>query len=202
MPASGLEATESLVPSKARSRAHRRAVATAQRGRSVTPWRPGQDPESPPSTREVSTTELEALAASAELTDVRVTKCNVELFRDGPLDDVEAELDVTAAYRRRSDGFTCKYSVAAPLSTKAGTAIAKFDVDVIVSFDLDQAPGDLDQLIPPFSANVGFFVAFPFIREALHGMSVRIGLPPLTLGLLRRGSEAPLTATFRTHERS
>ncbi|MGN9912577.1 hypothetical protein ACTMTJ_34070 [Phytohabitans sp. LJ34] len=126
----------------------------------------------------------------------------MELFRDGPLDDVEAELAVSAAYRRRSEGFSCKFSVAAPLTTVAGEAIATFEVDVIVSFDLDQPPGDLDQLIPAFSANVGFFVAFPFIREALQSMSVRVGLPPLTLGLLRRGSEAPLTASFRTGGRT
>ena len=190
------------MPSKAGSREQGRTETTSSRRRSVTPRSPEQDPEDPSNLREVSEAELEQLIARAELTDVRVTKSNVELFFDGALDDVEAELEVGAAFRRQPAAFSCKFSVVVPLRTAAGKDIARFEIDVVSSFELDEAPGDLDDLIPAFSANVGFFIAFPFIREALHSMSVRVGLPPLTLGLLRRGSEGPLTATFRTRERS
>ena len=70
-------------------------------------------------------------------------------------------------------------------------------MSLVVSFGLDEGMALDKEMISRFIDNVAFFIAIPFIRETLQSMSARLGLNPLTLGMLKTRSAASLSASLR-----
>ena len=73
-----------------------------------------------------------------------------------------------------------------------GETLAELTVVVVCQFimqeDLD-APDD--STLDEFSEDVGYRLAFPYIRESLSSMISKLGFPAMTFGLLRPGKSIP-----------
>ncbi|MEV7329772.1 hypothetical protein [Micromonospora sp. NPDC093244] len=138
---------------------------------------------------------LRDLVARADLLDVRVTKWHAELLTESPVEVGELNLKVISAFRYRGDGFDTRFTVDAPLSSPTDDEeVASIQIQIVATFSLaeDGRPDRL--LMRKFMDQVAFFVVMPFIREGLHSLSMRIGLEPITLGLLHQGKDTPSTA--------
>jgi hypothetical protein len=67
-----------------------------------------------------------------------------------------------------------------------GEVVADIEAAVVANFDVC---GDVDLDLPLascFADTNGAFMAWPYTREAIQTMSVRLGLAPITVGILRR----------------
>ncbi|MEU4693190.1 hypothetical protein [Actinoplanes sp. NPDC023714] len=135
------------------------------------------------------------LLLAAELLDVRTVKLAAELFQTVDPANIELEFTISAGYRRTSDGFELKFDVAAPLE-KDSEKVADFEIGIVTVYQLDHFEGVNEAAITWFIDRIGIKVVFPFIREALHSVASRLGLPSVTLGLFRSPS-AGLVATVR-----
>lgn len=138
---------------------------------------------------------LREFVARADLKDIRVTKWYAELWADEPAEVGRLALKVSSAFRHRDNGFDTRFTVEAPL-TSEGTEenLATLEVEVLASFDLEGDQQVDKKLMRDFMEQVAFFVVMPFVREGLHSLSMRIGLEPVTLGLLHRGKGHPTSA--------
>ncbi|BCJ65725.1 hypothetical protein [Polymorphospora rubra] len=160
----------------------------------------GMDPLEPNLSRDPDEA-LKELVARADLTDIRVTKWHAELLADEPIEVSELDLKVWTAFRYRASGFDIKYGVEAPLvSPGSDEEVASIQMDVVASFSLTEGERPERELLGSFMDQVAFFVVMPFIREGLHSLSTRIGLEPITLGLLHQGKGAPATAWTSKHQ--
>jgi hypothetical protein len=65
-------------------------------------------------------------------------------------------------------------------------AFAHIEVDLVVEFVVSGDGEPETAVVTRFVDEYAFVAAVPFIREAIHGATSRIGLPPFTLGLYRR----------------
>ncbi|MTK05445.1 hypothetical protein [Micromonospora sp. CP22] len=142
---------------------------------------------------------LKALVAQADLTDIRVTKWHAELLSDTPAEVGELDLKVASAFRLSDEGFDTRFSVDAPLVSRGGgERVASVQMVVVASFSLASQKKPEKELLSAFMDQVAFFVVMPFIREGLHSLSMRIGLEPITIGLLHQGKATPTTAWTST----
>jgi hypothetical protein len=138
---------------------------------------------------------LRDLVSRADLVDVRVTKWHAELLTESPVEVGELEIKTTSAFRYRGEGFDTRFNVDAPLSSPSGEdRVASIQVQIVATFSLDEGDKPDRVLMRKFMDQVAFFVVMPFIREGLHSLSMRIGLDPITIGLLQQGKETPGTA--------
>ncbi|MFG3557425.1 hypothetical protein ACGGAQ_23865 [Micromonospora sp. NPDC047557] len=150
--------------------------------------------EAPPSTAD-SEPALRDLVSRADLLDVRVAKWHAELLTDSAVEVGELEVRVESAWRLRGDGFETRFNVDAPLASPSGEdQVASIQVNIIANFSLSEGEKPNRALMRKFIDQVAFFVVMPFIREGLHSLSMRIGLEPITIGLLHQGKETPQTA--------
>lgn len=143
---------------------------------------------------------LEEFVARTELIGVRVTHLAGRLLVDDP--DV---VDVAETLRLRvnsdsevfqSERFQCCYRVSAVLVNGASEEIASIEVEIVASFGmLDDSGIDADYL-PGFIKHVGYVIVFPFAREAIQTLTLRLGLEPVTLGLLHQDRDMPASVSF------
>lgn len=144
---------------------------------------------------------LKELVVRTELAGIRVTKWHAELLSDTPEEAGELDLKVSSAFRYQQDGFDVRFSVDAPLvSPGGGDKVASIQIDVVASFSLAEGETPGRDLMRAFMDQVAFFVVVPFLREGLHSLSARIGLEPITLGLLHQGKKTPTTAWMNNRQ--
>lgn len=138
------------------------------------------------------------LVHKAELLDVRVVKWHGELLTKAPssIETDEISISIESSFRVVEEGFDCRYNVKLPIVSN-GAHVANIEVATIASFKLPAGMEPSRDDVRAFMGSVGYFVAMPFIREAVQTMSVRLGLDALTLGLLVQGQDSPASATFR-----
>ncbi|MEU5963879.1 hypothetical protein ABZ777_21975 [Micromonospora parva] len=138
---------------------------------------------------------LRDFVSRTDLVDVRVTKWHAELLTENTVEVGELELKVTSAFRYRGDGFDTRFSVEAPLASPGGEdMVASIQLQIVATFSLSEDDRPDRLLMRKFMDQVALFVAMPFIREGLHSLSTRIGLEPITIGLLHQGKGSPSTA--------
>jgi preprotein translocase subunit SecB len=66
---------------------------------------------------------------------------------------------------------------------------------VLVYQLLEDAPEFDDDHLEAFGAFTGVFAAHPYVREALQNLTIRLGLPPLVLDVVRMPIDAPALQT-------
>jgi hypothetical protein len=144
---------------------------------------------------------LREFAARTDLKEVRVTKWHAELLADEPTEVGKLALKFSSAFRYRDAGFDTRFTIEAPLTAQGSEDdLANLQVEVLASFELDGDDKPDKNLLKDFMEQVAFSVVMPFIREGLHTLSSRIGLEPVTLGLLHRGKDRPTSAWTGKHK--
>jgi hypothetical protein len=73
---------------------------------------------------------------------------------------------------------------------EGGEEVATIETGIVMDFAVtgDEVP-ELS-VVSCFADSNGAFIAWPYIREAVQAMSTRLGLAPITLGILRRDDDA------------
>ena len=111
------------------------------------------------------------------------------------VDRIELEFR-PARYRATGDGasFQARYSIEAVYIDTDNEVYARILVSHVVSFSckdtFDYSRYDEKALSIWLEMNV-FFIAYPYMRSAVHAAAARLEVPPLTLGVLPRDAGRP-----------
>jgi hypothetical protein len=148
---------------------------------------------------EVDESALDEFVKRTDLTGLKIVKWSGCLHGDAPFRVQKIRLETGISFRIAASSVDCKYAVRATLHGETPEESGELDVTVVASFSVAGEGRASNRLVRSFVEQVGYFVSFPFIRESLQTMSVRLGLDPLTLGLLRQEyGGIPATVSFTT----
>lgn len=155
-------------------------------------------------TREDLNARLSAFVGKLDLQDVRFTRLTGELFDESTdeitgIDAPTVEVQLRAAEQTLS----CRWVVAFPIKGADGD-LARIEATVVQSFLHDSGQLELpdEDLMRQFVKYTAYFGVFPYLREALQTMSVRLGLSPVIMGFLHRGDLAPRSIYIRESEKA
>lgn len=143
----------------------------------------------------VSDTSRNELFRRLILRDVRVVKLAGEIIKESAIGQVRLE-PANAGYRIEPGRVICRFEQEIALLDDAENDVATITVEVLVDFhtegeeELVLAPEDEDSIRSVLLPGA-FNVAYPFIREAVHTMSSKLDLGPVTLGVLVPGELRP-----------
>lgn len=95
------------------------------------------------------------------------------------------KIAITAVERLGVEGLLVTYQVVTPpLEAQLPNNRNAFAFDVKVTAEFVVGPGMPDNQIGPFAHLGGLIVAWPFLRQTIADLSVRLGYPPLFLPLI------------------
>lgn len=154
------------------------------------------------------------VAARTEIADVRCEELSGVLISQPPADtrlsfDLNREITVEVD---ESDWFIVRavYVVVVQTGGRSGDTtetsrdeiepprdIAKLSAHLAALFTIDpdrkDGPAITKDDIRAYAESMGLFALHPYAREALRDLSVRLSLPPLTIGVLRIDTAAEVT---------
>jgi len=137
------------------------------------------------------------VAARADIRDVRLMKSCAEMT-DIPAADTTLTYDLNSAanveYAPGSEAFVVRsnYSLSimpalADAADRAEEVIAKIEFEQAALFVIQLGEGDSPPTADELSAyavTTGQFALYPYAREYIYNLTGRLGLPPLTVGVL------------------
>lgn len=130
---------------------------------------------------------LKELLQHIDISDIRFTQYSGELLvdRPGAIDSVHSNVSVKTRHDDTGLDLKCVFEV--KLRSES-VSVAAIDVAIVQTFTLDEASwGQVlreEEVTREFAEKVAFSSITPYFREALQSMCVRLGLGPITLGLL------------------
>lgn len=147
--------------------------------------------EEPEQEAYVSPEQVGALIERAKLREIRLARWHGEAppGTEGPVEDVEARLE-PARMRVTADHLSLWFEHRVDCRNATGESVAEIETGVILDFDMAAGPEPELPVVACFADTNGAFMAWPYIREAVQSMSVRLGLAPVTLGILQRDADA------------
>lgn len=150
------------------------------------------------STANIDVERLDILLSRLELMDVQTFRLTGELKGTRLGDDLGLVLDVKWAFRRPDTGLDCRFNVIASITEDDGeTQIAEVRVGLVLKFSVDGEDEISSDDARMFMRSVGTSLAVPYIRESIHSMTLRLGIPAIVLGIVRPGEFVPRTAMLR-----
>lgn len=133
------------------------------------------------------------VSAGVDLLDLRIRRIEAELHSAAAEGPFSFKLDVTPAVSRADK--LAVYSLEYQFSSKDSDDQLVLDGTVELSV-LYQLPGDRelnDDDLTAFGEISVLFTAYPYLREILHSLTGRMGLPPLILDVMRSPVDAVLS---------
>jgi hypothetical protein len=135
-----------------------------------------------------------------ELVDVRVVRWHSVLL-DYHAQTVE-DLDPVFSVDFRSDTETMQFRWVFDTTLKSvtGKPVADLGLTLLQTFEFRNSDVSLsfsDSLMHEFTEKTAIISIMPFVREAVQTMTVRLGLPAVTIGLMRAGSAGPQSFSVR-----
>ncbi|WP_158711357.1 hypothetical protein [Streptomyces sp. NRRL S-1824] len=137
------------------------------------------------------------LVKRTELRTVVLNECHAVRHSGGTPSHVKVSLESNmASGRERVD-----YMFKAECALSAGDSddippVADISVTIVVNFSVSEGREVSEAAFKTFGEDVGILAAYPYLRQNIQDLSSRIGLPPLTLGLMRRDDSSPLSAAM------
>nr|MDT0659848.1 hypothetical protein [Micromonospora sp. DSM 115978] len=149
---------------------------------------------------DLTESELESLQARLELINIQLTRLSGEWVTDSEencvVDEISAE--IRGQYRFVHDALIqFRWSADLPIREANGRDIASLGVALVESFQVQPGPRPSPRALSAFMREAALSIAMPHIREALQGVSQRLGIGPLVYGLMQNagdGSQAALPA--------
>lgn len=126
------------------------------------------------------------VGGSADLLDLRIRRINAELHRPTAEGPFSFNLTVSPSVSRADDKLAV-YSLAYEFSSKDSHEQLVLDgaVELSVLYQLAPDSDVSDQELAAFGQVSVLFTAYPYLREILHSLTGRMGLPPLILDVMR-----------------
>lgn len=141
------------------------------------------------------------LAAITDIRDIRLMKTHAEIVRlpvNRPFLAYKLESESTVEYEPGSESFVVRgnYRVSISSTDSADvdaypgdpdSDVAKIEFEQAALFVMDMngdQPPDPEEL-DAYAVSTGQFALYPYVREYISDLTMRLGLPPLTVGVLR-----------------
>jgi hypothetical protein len=134
------------------------------------------------------------VAASVELLDLRIRRVEAELHRpaaEGPFSFV---LEVKPSVSRVDSLVVYNVEYGFSSSDDDGEVVLDGRIEFSVLYQLPSDYRPSDEELAAFGRVSVLFTAYPYLREALHSLTGRMGLPPLILEVMRSPLDAELSA--------
>ncbi len=139
-------------------------------------------------TRQVGLISESASLLEVLLGDASVTRGPAANYNPGP---VELSINSTATYTRHPHPpdvgglIMCKDDYTAKLKNQDKELVAEIKASFIAAFSVDFQEDPGAEPLNDFAQSTGRLVMRPYAREFMQQMSIRMGLPALTLEVLR-----------------
>lgn len=133
-----------------------------------------------------------ALLAGLSLVSVNKVAMSVERRFDDEVTGVQFVVEAKYGATDRQVFFQFDSHLA--LSGTSGT-VADLRTSIVALFAVSETAGDEWHELLPGVAGLAAMAAHPYAREAFGTLAVGVGLPPVTLGLLRAGLPNPDSVT-------
>lgn len=139
---------------------------------------------------------LAALLSDLELRDIRLVKWSGELplLIPVPVGHIRVQ-DEPSAYLVEERRLACRFEVRVGLLDEHEQEFARIEVAYVVDFERKGSVPLEDEVLGIFIEQNAFFMCYPYIREAVHAMSARLGTEPVVLGILKRGEARSVDVT-------
>jgi preprotein translocase subunit SecB len=147
---------------------------------------------------------LRAFHEMLRLKDIRTVRYCASLVMDEP-DEVERVMLRIHPPRYRLDDhrFDCRFDFRLELMNADDSAIGNMEVELSSQFDSDhEITGVKDETIGAYIDSNVFFIIYPYFREAIQSLSLRLGLPPIILAIIDRASPRPSGLMFLDRDAS
>lgn len=146
---------------------------------------------------EVTREQVQAVIDRTNLVSIELTRYvgKSDLYMAGQ-NVLRLELDAkTPEFLVTETQILCRFSHRFVALTEDGSKVARIRADHLVRFDLADGPDLSPETIAVWAETNVFFMMYPYLREAVQSMSIRIGLDPIILGVLRRDELRPAGRT-------
>ena len=145
----------------------------------------------PDAVHDVAPDDVAELLDRLMLRGIRLVRSSGETppLASGDVAAVETHLE-PARMRVDSSEVSLWYEHRVHCRDEEGGDLATIETGVVVDFDLTHGDEPELAVVACLADTNGIFIAWPYIRESVQSMSVRLGLAPITLGILRRDQDA------------
>ncbi|GAB7037639.1 MULTISPECIES: hypothetical protein [Catenuloplanes] len=145
--------------------------------------------------------DLWTVIQGVELIDIRVVRWHSELldYASSAIRDFDPVLDVD--FRRDDDSMQLRWSFDSVLRSTGDVDVARLGLTLVQTFAFTEALAGAElsgELVQRFIEKTAVISVIPFVREAVQTMTVRLGLPAVTLGLVRAGETGPHVFSVRS----
>ncbi len=126
-----------------------------------------------------------AVAKAVKLQSIRLVGCHAQLH---PLDeDIYKTLQVKfkTSTAKNQDGLIVSIELALNTKGKGDAKSFELNCDFLLAYELTSDEEFNQEHLDAFGALNGMFNVWPYAREFTQSMSLRMGLPPLTMPLFR-----------------
>ncbi|SDS36044.1 hypothetical protein [Actinoplanes derwentensis] len=135
-----------------------------------------------------------------ELLDIRVIRWHGELhdYQANAVGDLYPDFSVE--FRNDSETLQLRWDFDTTLRSPTSKPVADLGLTLIQEFTFTDPETGISispELIHEFAKKTAIISIIPFVREAVQTLTVRLGLPPVTLGLMRAGSAGPQSFSVR-----
>ena len=95
----------------------------------------------------------------------------------------EAELEAGNQIYRRIDDNSVEIRIVSTVVSEE----ARLTVDVLVRYEKLEPFDCSDLVLQEFTQRIGLLAGYPYVRETIADLSMRLRIPPVTLGIMRSG---------------
>lgn len=143
--------------------------------------------------------EVMALRDRLSLTNIRMQRLVAEAVAEPPWKpDTIHVSSQTPEFRLGEDSLACRFEQSVELLDADDEPLARASACAIVEFDLLPAGGEHRNdgelslaAVELFVEENGYFIAYPYLRQAIHDLTARLGFDAVVLGVLARGRQRP-----------
>ena len=144
-----------------------------------------------------------ALRDRLSLTNIRMQRLLAEALMDPPWTPDTIHLSSQPPeFKLEQDSLACRFEQTVELLDGDREPLARASACAVVEFDLGPAStadgnqdADGDELsaraLELFVDQNGYFIAYPYLRQAIHDLTARLGFDAVVLGVLPRGQQRP-----------
>jgi preprotein translocase subunit SecB len=136
--------------------------------------------------------EVRALRDRLELRDVRMQRLHAEVLVEFPFDVTAIHIDTGVPEVRVEPGLLeCRFRQSVSLSDAEDVAVAAVEVVALVEFAVQGDAEPEPEVVSLFVDRNGYFIAYPYLRQAIQDLTARLGIEAVVLGVLAREADRP-----------
>jgi hypothetical protein len=137
--------------------------------------------------------EITSLIERTTLIEIRLVhyEGHLEIDLVRPTDSVKVHGE-PPRYRSDTESIGCRFRHRVELrGGDNDSAHATVEIEHLITFALESGPPPSEDAISEWIDRNVFFMLYPYLRESVQSMTLRLGLDPVVLGVLERHAEGP-----------